>query len=277
MAKKEKKSGKSSKDQLADGAAAIKKAAADKAAAEPIVLEPLTRSVEEIVRDRVTILEGSIGLELSSDTTIEESLAVLGYATALSDHVGFMIGDVLNFGESKWGQKYAAALNQTGYAKSTLKGYAEAAKRIPAAKRQASLTFSQHREILRLPDEKMDTVLKEVGKQAEKKQAPTVAELRLKIQKLTPRKKKTPKKATSGKGKKTGKKATEAPPYQPTDEEQAKLDQAEEALSTARDAVKSAKLYQIVARLDNKEKKRWLEMTETIHTFYLSIERVTGY
>jgi hypothetical protein len=287
MAKKktEKKSKKSGKDALAEGAAEIKKAEQEQADAEPLVLQKLDRPVEEVIRDRVTLYPGSLGLELSPDTTIEESLAVLDYTTTLSDHVGFMIGDVLNFGETKWGTKYAVALNQTGRALSTLKGYAEAARRIPADKRQASLSFSQHREILRLPDEKMAKVLAEVGATAEKAKsdtsgkvkAPTVAELRVKIQKLTPKKVKAPKKASSGKGKKGGKKAVEVPPYEPTAEEQSKLDEAEEAIEKAADSVKSAKLYQIVGRLDNKEKKRWLELTQPLVDFFNAVDRVTGY
>jgi len=281
MAKKKAKTKKSGKDALAAGADAIRKAEQEKADAEPLVLQPLTRSVAEIFRDRVTIMENSLGVVLSEDTTIEENLAILDHTNSLQEHVGFMLGDILNFGEGKWGTKYSVALNQTGRALSTLKGYAECARRIPADKRQASLSFSQHREILRLPDEKMVKVLEEVGAKAEKARAgtgkaPTVAELREKIQKLTPRKKKTPKRVTSGRGKKK-KDKPEPPPYQPSDEEQAKLDQAEEALSVARDAIKSAKLYLIVGRLDNKEKKRWLEMALPIVDFYNAVDRVTGY
>jgi hypothetical protein len=288
MAKKEKKpkTKKSNKDALAAGAADIKKAEQEAADSEPLVLEPLTRSVEEIFRDRVTMMSNNLGVVLDDNTTIEENLAILDHTNSLSDHVGFMIGDILNFGQGKWGTKYSVALNQTGRALSTLKGYAEASRRIPAEQRQAALSFSQHREILRLPDEKMAKVLAEVGEKAEKAKAdtsgkvkaPTVAELRVKIQKLTPKKVKTPKKrTTSGKGKKGGKKTIEVPPYQPNDEEQAKLDQAEEALSTARDAIKSSKLYQIVGRLDNKEKKRWLEMAQPIVDFFNAVDYITGY
>jgi len=80
-----------------------------------------------------------------------------------------MIGDVVNFGTAKWGEKYTAALNQTGRAYSTLRQYSEVARRIPPKQRVAALTFTHHREILRIgSDEKIATVLKEVGAQAEK-------------------------------------------------------------------------------------------------------------
>jgi hypothetical protein len=273
MAKKKK----NNKDKLSAGADEIKKAQDElkKVKPEPVVLEPLTRSIQEILTDRVTILEGNLGLELSQDTTIEESLAVLDYTTQMSDHVGFMIGDVLNFSQTKWGDKYTVALNQTHRALSTLKGYAEASRRIPAAKRQAALSFTAHREILRLPDDKMDVVLKEVGKQAEKGEAPTTKVLRLKVQKLTPKKRKAPKKATSGKSKKKSK--PEPPPYQPDADEQAHMDAAEEAIEAANESVKSGGVFKIVAKCDNKEKQRWVKMLEPFVTLYNNLDRITGY
>ncbi len=280
MATKDKtKTKKSAKSKLSAGADEIKKAQAElaKAKPEPVVLAPLTQSVQEILRDRVTILDGSIGLELSPDTTIEESLAVLDWTTQLNAHSGFMIGDVLNFGNTKFGEKYTVALNQTNRALSTLKGYAEAARRIPADKRVASLSFTHHREILRLPDDKMDAVLTEVGKKADKGEAPSTKELRFKIQKLTPKKKKTPKKATSGKGAKKGKDKPAPPPYVPDADEQSKLDSAEEQLTTAAESIKESKLFTIVGKLDNKEKTRWLKMVEPIVVFYNAVDRVTGY
>src|SRR5262249_35971098 len=99
-----KKSKKADNAKLAKGAAKIKKAqkeakkAEEKPAPEPVEIPESTRPLEEIVRDRVTVLPGNIGLKLADDTPIEESLRILDWTTALSDHVGFMIGDVLNFG-----------------------------------------------------------------------------------------------------------------------------------------------------------------------------------
>jgi hypothetical protein len=253
------------------------KADAEAEANKPVELAKLTRSLDEIVQDRVTLLPDNIGIKLSEQTTIEESLAILDWATAMSDHVGFMIGDVLNFGQTKFGQKYTVALNQTGRAISTLWGYAEAARRIPADKRKAALTFTHHREILRLPDEKMDAVLEEVSAQAEKGERPTVQELRFKIQKLTPKKRKKPAKSTSGKHGKKKKDKPEPPPYQPSDEEQSQLDAGEEAIQAAAEAIKASGLFKIVGKLDNKEKKRWLEMVHPIVVFYNAVDEVTGY
>jgi hypothetical protein len=122
----------------------------------------------------------------------------------------------------------------------------------------------------------LDAVLKEVGAQADKGNAPTTKEIRFKVQKLTPRKKKTTK-VTSGKGKGKRKDKPEPPPYEPTADEQSKLDEAEAELEAAVECVKTAKLYSIVAKLTNKEKARWMDLVEPIVTFYNAVDKVRGY
>src|SRR5437660_4379553 len=105
---------KKDKAKLAAGAVEIRKAQKLVAMPSPVVIPESTRPIKEILRERVKILPGHIGIKLADDTPIEESLRVLDWTTTLADHVGFMIGDVLNFGEAKWGEKYTQALAQTG-------------------------------------------------------------------------------------------------------------------------------------------------------------------
>jgi hypothetical protein len=263
------------KGELAKGAEEIRKAQkearGEKTELGPLVIPDSARPIEDILRDRVTVLDGHIGLKLAEDTPIEESLRVLDWTTQLSDHVGFMIGDVLNFGHTKWGEKYTAALNQTGRARSTLRQYASVAARIPPGQRKACLTFWHHELIVRTSEP--IKLLEETAKQAEKGEPPTIQQLRETVKKLTPRK---PKKPTSGKGKKR-KTKPEPPPYVPDAEEQSKLDAAEDALNQAASQVTSLKMHKLVFKLDNTEKQRWLAFTEPIVDFYNAVERVTGY
>lgn len=247
---------------------------------EPVVIPALKRTIQEVVAERVTIAPGSIGLALSDDTTIEESLAILDWTTSLNDHVGFMIGDVLNFSAVKWGDKYKQALDQTGRALSTLKGYAEAARRIPVEKRISSLSFSHHRELIRLPDEKMAEVLKDLEKESNKKDGavPTRDQLRIKVQHSMPRKRKSKGKATSGKHGKGKKKTVELPPYQPTEAEQEKLDEAFMAIEeTAKLLNPDGKVFKVVIQLDNKDKQRWLSKLDPIVLFFKGVTDKTGY
>lgn len=280
------KTSKSASDKaLAEGAAEIKKAQSEQDK-EPIVLPKLTRSIQEIMADRVKIAPGHIGMTLDDKTPMEEQMAILDHTLTLSDHVGFMIGDILNFGEVTWGDKYKRLLQQTGKALSTLRGYSEASRRIPLEKRVAALSFSHHREILRLDDKKMEKVLEDLEKEAEKKDGyiPTRDELRKKIEKLGPTKRKSSgrgirKRAISGRHskKKGGKKAPELPPYTPTDAENEALQGAEIAIEETAKLLKlDGKVHKVVVQLDNKEKQRWLGMLDPIVLFYNSVNIKTG-
>lgn len=275
MAKAKEKSGKGKPASAAE----IKKLEQEAKAAkpEPLVLKESTRDIREIVTDRVTVLKDSIGVKLADETPIEECLRIMDWAQAMSDHVGFMIGDIINFGEAKWGSKYQQAMEQTGRAYSTVAGYALTARRIPADQRIPALSFSHHREILRIgEDEKIAKVLKQVSDQADKGKLPTRDELRKKIVEFTPRKVKKPKKVTSGKkGKAKKGERKVVPAYKPSPEEENKLEEAWIATEEASKLVK--KLYPLVGRLGNKDKRRWLALTEPFVTFYNGIDKLVGY
>jgi hypothetical protein len=263
-----------------------KKAKKVAAPAEPVVIPESTRDIKEILADRVIMLPGSIGLRIADNTPIEESLRVLDWATTMSNHVGFMIGDILAFGAAKWGEKYKAAVNQTGRAYSTLKGYLETARRIPQANRVAALTFSHHREILRIgDDEKIATVLKEVGAQAEKGLAPSTREVREKVKKLKPKKSKKAK-SIGADTKRKKKSKPEPPPYEPSADEQDLMDEVETAVGQLDELLKKSiilktgeqgKVFGIVGKCDNKEKERWLEMFHPFVLFHNNLEGITGY
>jgi hypothetical protein len=268
-------SSKPDKAKLAKGAEKIRRAQAQlfhpvqhvetaaKATPLSVAIPEPARPMLEIVKQRVQILDGNIGLKLADDTTLDESLVILDWVTLWSDHVGFMIGDVLNFSQHKWGDKYTQALNETGRAKSTLQQYASVAARIPLEQRNSSLTFWQHELILRTPED--HGYLLRRPKQAEDGDAPTVKELRIKVRKLTP------KRVTSGKGKK--KPVKEQPPYEPTPLEQERLDHVEEALKTATKVIKDNDPFPVAVKLDNTEKRRWLSITEPIVAFHKALEK----
>lgn len=248
--------------QLEEGAKKIRKARVE---AGPLQLTESDRPIQDILRERVTILPESIGLELADDTPIEESLRVLDWANTMNNHVGFMIGDVLNFGKAKFGEKYQQALNITGRAYSTLAGYAEAAKHIPKDKRVAALSFSHHREILRIGDDaKIDKVLKEAEQKAKDGRPFTSKELRVKIAKLIPKKKK---------GKAKTKRKSE-PPYEPNAEEQAKIDEFEESLNGTLGLLTKG-VKDVLLKVDNKVKRRFIGTLLPFTDFREALDKVT--
>ena len=56
----------------------------------------------------------------------------------------WVLGDLLNFGESHYGEKYAQAIEVTGHEYQTLANYASVCRRVPMERRQAELSFSHH-------------------------------------------------------------------------------------------------------------------------------------
>ena len=57
------------------------------------------------------------------------------------------VGDWLKYGEHHYGEKYAQAIEATGYAASTLKNAQWVADRFPPEERREDVTYSQHRTI----------------------------------------------------------------------------------------------------------------------------------
>lgn len=283
---KETKGGSKAEDRkkLAAGAAAIRAAGKKTTGGkiipitpskpEPVVIPDLTQSPEEIVRLRVTVLAGSIGLAIHEDTELEETLAIYDHVKTMQDHVGFMIGDVINFSTAKFGDKYGTAMAQTGRANSTLKGYAEVARKIPPDQRATALSYSHHREVIRLENpEKRAAVLKEASELADKGKALTVQELRRKVNKLKPAKKKPAN--TSKKKSKNGGKHTEA--YVPNAEEQSQIDAAKSVVEEAQAAIADKDLQKLLLKIGTSEKKEWNKLLQPFESLRFHIEKHTGY
>ncbi len=70
---------------------------------------------------------------------------------SLNQFLPWAIGDWLNFGENKWGEKYSEALTNTGLGYSTLAQYAHLAKIFPYENRHENLSWTHHRTVGSLP------------------------------------------------------------------------------------------------------------------------------
>jgi hypothetical protein len=199
------------KGRLAAGAAEIRKAEANLLDEKPFTnseLKPV-RDVKEVLHDRVKILDGHLGVKLSPQTTPAENLQILDYVVQMGDHVQFMIGDVINDGDWRWGKKYIDALNRTGRSRGGLKNIASIARRIPIRCRKVELSFSAHRPLAVLADAPnvtdsvtiMEKVLSEAVTEAKsgKGELSSEADLREKVKKLLPPKKANKSSASSGK------------------------------------------------------------------------------
>lgn len=75
--------------------------------------------------------------------------------------VHFWIGDWLNYGEKRWGEKYLEAIEATGYDYGTLRNDKWIAARVDLSRRRDKLTFDHHATIADLEPEEQDRLLTE--------------------------------------------------------------------------------------------------------------------
>ena len=87
------------------------------------------------------------GLHLPPDLPWEqyESLAVM--FGQLHRTSSWLIGDLLNFGEKRYGEKYVQAASLTGLSEHTCMNIASVCKYVPYSRRRDELSFSIHAEV----------------------------------------------------------------------------------------------------------------------------------
>jgi hypothetical protein len=73
--------------------------------------------------------------------------------------IQWWIGDWLVYGQHKWREKYAQAVQRTGKAEQTLMNYAFVAKAISPSRRREQVDFSTHAEVASLEEEDQERIL----------------------------------------------------------------------------------------------------------------------
>lgn len=101
------------------------------------------------------------GLHLPNDLPFEEWEALGGVLVTMEKSVQWMLGDWLNYGERRFGDKAFQAI-ATGYATGTLRAAAWVAHRFPRGERDPAITWSHYRELASLPEEQANDLLVEV-------------------------------------------------------------------------------------------------------------------
>lgn len=66
------------------------------------------------------------------------------------------VGDWLQYGAARWGEKYTEAARITGYDVKTLRNIAYVAKQFDSSRRRDNLTWTHHAEVAALPSEQQD-------------------------------------------------------------------------------------------------------------------------
>lgn len=90
------------------------------------------------------------GIEFHEELSFEEWEALGQKLAPVGKSIGFIIGDWINYGENRWGDKYEDAIKRTGMAYQTLRLYAHVAKRVDLLIRINNLDFVHHRVVAKL-------------------------------------------------------------------------------------------------------------------------------
>lgn len=79
--------------------------------------------------------------------------------------IQWWIGDWLLYGEHKWREKYAQAIQVTGRSEQTLMNYAFVAKAISPSRRREQVDFSTHAEVASLEEDDQERILAKAAKE----------------------------------------------------------------------------------------------------------------
>lgn len=114
---------------------------------------------ETLTASRVGLFR--VGLALPDDLDFDTWLSLSRVLESVHSASLWWWGDYLAFGESHYGEKYAAAVDPSGYDVQTLMDAVWVAQKIEFSRRRENLTWSHHREVAALSPEEQDKWLTE--------------------------------------------------------------------------------------------------------------------
>lgn len=95
-------------------------------------------------------------LSIRADLAFEDWQQLGGALRTIEGAVHWWLGDWLNYGERKYGEKYTQAVETTGFKIQTLMNDKFVAEHIEFSRRRENLTFGHHQEVASLQPDKQD-------------------------------------------------------------------------------------------------------------------------
>ncbi|GAA1937017.1 hypothetical protein GCM10009754_00040 [Amycolatopsis minnesotensis] len=95
-------------------------------------------------------------LQLPPSMSLDEWRRVGREIFVISDSSAWWLGDWLIYGQSEYPNRYKRAIMETQLDYQTLRNYAWVARRYPATRRRAALSFQHHAELTSLPEHQQD-------------------------------------------------------------------------------------------------------------------------
>ena len=120
--------------------------------------------MEELVHVQINSIPNSVhisdvGVSFTADIPYDDWFKLMATISRLETAMQFAIGDALNYGQRKYGEKYAQAMEATGHSYQALANYAWVSNAIPMLMRQPSLSWTHHRVVARLEPSEQGTAL----------------------------------------------------------------------------------------------------------------------
>lgn len=90
------------------------------------------------------------GIQFNEELSFEEWEALGQQLAPVANSIRFIVGDWINYGEKRYGEKYEEALTRTGLALQTLKNYAWVTKNVETSVRTDVLDFTHHQVVAKI-------------------------------------------------------------------------------------------------------------------------------
>ncbi len=113
----------------------------------------------ELVQITSQIRATETGLILPENLQINDYIEAGNKVHSLHRSTSWMLADLLNYGDSHYGDQFSQIVDNWGYRPETLRNALYVAKRWPANRRNPNLSFAHHQCLTALDDDIADTLL----------------------------------------------------------------------------------------------------------------------
>lgn len=102
---------------------------------------------------------GHTGAQFPAELSIEDWVAVGQHLAEIGKAYQWSVADWVLYGQNKYGDKYAEAMERTGFAYQTIANIVSVARKIEFSRRRENLPFSHHAEVAQLDAPQADQLL----------------------------------------------------------------------------------------------------------------------
>jgi hypothetical protein len=102
-----------------------------------------------------------VGILFTGEIPYEAWSQLMAALSQLEGAAQWAIGDALNYGEAKYGEKYSQAMEVTGLSYQALANYSWVAKNVPVENRRQGLSWTHHRVVAKLSAAEQHKVLEQ--------------------------------------------------------------------------------------------------------------------